>query len=1042
MAQGRRAIRKSLADRKPPSVPKGAPVSKANNASADLKRKNAKLERELSEALDRQTATSDVLKAISRSNFDLQEMLQTLTETAARLCNADMASISRQDEAGFYQATNYNFPSDWVEYTRAFRTFPGRGSVSGRALLEGRAVQVADVEADVEYTYWEMQKKSGYRTFLAVPLFRDGQPIVMLNIARKTVMPFTDKQIELVSTFADQAVIAIENVRLFEEVQARTRDLSESLQQQTATAEVLKVISRSTFDLQTVLNTLTGSAAQLCDADMASISRDDGTGFHHVTNQGFPVDWVDYSRPFRMRAGRGSVVGRALLEGAVVQVADVLGDPEYTYLEPQKKAGYRTFLSVPLLRQGKPIGVLSLANRSVRPFSDKQIGLVQTFADQAVIAIENVRLFDELQARTRDLSEALTYQTGSANILRVIASSPTDVDPVLKSIVESACELCQADDALVTLRDGDELVFQAQHGSIPVVWQRQPIDHEGPSGLAIINGTPVHVDDLLGPDGEQFPRARKFAHETNVRTILSVPLLREGESIGVIVLRRTEVRPFTHKQVSLLQTFADQAVIAIGNVRMFEQVQAKTRDLSESLQQQTATAEVLKVISRSAFDLPTVLTTLTESAKALCGSASGIIYRRDGDVYRYAASTMDVVQAYRDYEQQTDIRAGRGTLIGRMALEKRVVQITDAWNDPEYAEKDAARLGNVRAMLGVPLMRGNDPVGAFALARTEPIPFTPREVELITTFADQAVIAIENARLLEEVQSRTKELSLSLEGLRTAQDRLVQTEKLASLGQLTAGIAHEIKNPLNFINNFSSLSAELVDELNELVAAASLDPKMRTDVGELTQMLTSNLQKVVQHGKRADSIVKNMLLHSREGSGEQRAADINALLDESLNLAYHGARAEKPRFNVTLERDFDESAGSIEVFPQEITRAFLNLISNGFYAATERKSEVDDARFEPTLSATTKNLGQTVEIRIRDNGIGIPPHVKEKMFNPFFTTKPAGEGTGLGLSMSHDIIVKQHGGSIDVESVPGAFTEFTIVLPRTSGLQGKKRGNA
>jgi signal transduction histidine kinase len=403
---------------------------------------------------------------------------------------------------------------------------------------------------------------------------------------------------------------------------------------------------------------------------------------------------------------------------------------------------------------------------------------------------------------------------------------------------------------------------------------------------------------------------------------------------------------------------------------------------------------------------------------------------------------MDVVQAYRDYEQQTGIRAGRGTLIGRMALEKRVVQITDAWNDPEYTEKDAARLGNVRAMLGVPLMRGNEPVGAFALARTEPVPFTPREVELITTFADQAVIAIENARLLEEVQSRTKELSLTLEGLRTAQDRLVQTEKLASLGQLTAGIAHEIKNPLNFVNNFSSLSAELVDELNELVAAASLDPKMRTDIGELTQMLTSNLQKVVQHGKRADSIVKNMLLHSREGSGDHRASDINALLDESLNLAYHGARAESPQFNVTLQREFDPSSGSIEVFPQEISRAFLNLISNGLYAATKRKTELDDGTFEPTLTATTKNLGTAVEIRIRDNGIGIPPYVKEKMFNPFFTTKPAGEGTGLGLSMSHDIIVKQHGGSIDVESVAGAFTEFIIVLPRTSSLQGKKRGNA
>jgi signal transduction histidine kinase len=269
---------------------------------------------------------------------------------------------------------------------------------------------------------------------------------------------------------------------------------------------------------------------------------------------------------------------------------------------------------------------------------------------------------------------------------------------------------------------------------------------------------------------------------------------------------------------------------------------------------------------------------------------------------------------------------------------------------------------------------------------------------------------------------------------------LVQTEKLASLGQLTAGIAHEIKNPLNFVNNFSALSAELTDELNEVLKPVALDRKLREEVDELTGLLKNNLEKVVQHGKRADSIVKNMLLHSREGSGEHRPTDINSLLDESLNLAYHGARAEKPGFNITLQRDFDPNAGTIELFPQEITRAFLNLIANGFYAANRRKKDDGEPGFDPILRASTKNLGSRVEIRIRDNGIGILAEVREKMFNPFFTTKPAGEGTGLGLSMSHDIIVKQHGGRIDVETEPGQFTEFIIVLPRTSDLSGKSRG--
>jgi signal transduction histidine kinase len=299
------------------------------------------------------------------------------------------------------------------------------------------------------------------------------------------------------------------------------------------------------------------------------------------------------------------------------------------------------------------------------------------------------------------------------------------------------------------------------------------------------------------------------------------------------------------------------------------------------------------------------------------------------------------------------------------------------------------------------------------------------------------VVAIQNARLFESVEARTRELAKSLKELRTAQDRLVQTEKLASLGQLTAGIAHEIKNPLNFVNNFSAISVELIDELRQALAGANLNNRLRAQISEIADTLQGNLDKVVQHGKRADAIVKNMLLHSRQSSGERRPIDINTLVEESLNLAYHGARAEKQGFNITLERSFDPVAGEVDLFPQEITRVLLNLISNGFYAATKRKAEANGGDYEPTLAAATKNLGDSVEIRIRDNGTGIPPEVKEKMFNPFFTTKPAGEGTGLGLSLSHDIIVKQHGGSIEVDTQPGEFTEFRIVLPRWAATIAK-----
>ena len=519
------------------------------------------------------------------------------------------------------------------------------------------------------------------------------------------------------------------------------------------------------------------------------------------------------------------------------------------------------------------------------------------------------------------------------------------------------------------------------------------------------------------------------------RTMLGVPMLRQGEPIGVLVLVQSAVRPFTDKQIDLATTFADQAVIAIENVRLFDEVQTRTRDLAESLQQQTATADVLKVISRSAFDLRTVLQTLIESAARLCDADKGNITREKDGIFYRAAESYGYSLEFLEHVKGMPIEADRGSATGRALLEKRVIHIPDVKADPEYTLLEGQRLGDYRTVLAVPMLREGVPLGVLTLTRSEVRPFTDKQIELVTTFADQAAIAIENVRLFESVEARTRELAASLENLRTTQDRLVQTQKLASLGQLTAGIAHEIKNPLNFVNNFSGVSAELIDELQETLKDVNLNEKRRKEINELTNTLRGNLDKVVQHGKRADAIVKNMLLHSREGSGEHRLVDINALVEEGLNLAYHGARAEKQGFNITLERSLDPAAGAADVFPQDITRALLNLISNGFYAATKRKAEANGGDYEPTLAAATKNLGDRVEIRIRDNGTGIPPEVKEKIFNPFFTTKPAGEGTGLGLSISHDIIVKQHGGSIEVDTQPGEFTEFRIVLPRAAVFQ-------
>jgi signal transduction histidine kinase len=387
-----------------------------------------------------------------------------------------------------------------------------------------------------------------------------------------------------------------------------------------------------------------------------------------------------------------------------------------------------------------------------------------------------------------------------------------------------------------------------------------------------------------------------------------------------------------------------------------------------------------------------------------------------------------------EYLKDIPIEIDRGSASGRALLESRAVHIPDVTADPEYIMLEAQKLGKFRTILSVPMLRESVPIGVLNLTRSEVRPFTDKQIELVTTFADQAAIAIENVRLFESVEARTRELAKSLEDLRATQDRLVQTQKLASLGQLTAGIAHEIKNPLNFVNNFSGVSSELIDELQEALKGLSIDQKARAEINELADTLRGNLDKVVQHGKRADAIVKNMLLHSREGSVEHRIVDVNGLVDESLNLAWHGARAEKQGFDITLQRSFDQTAGEADLFPQDITRALLNLISNGFYAATSRQAETNGGDYVPTLAASTKSLGDRVEIRIRDNGTGIPPEVKEKMFNPFFTTKPAGEGTGLGLSICHDIIVKQHGGSIEVDTQPGEFTEIRVILPRVAAL--------
>jgi GAF domain-containing protein len=693
----------------------------------------------LRESLQQQTATADVLKVISRSTFDLQTVLDTLIESAVRLCEADMGQIARPNEAGFFRIqAHYGYTPELKEEMERISFKPGHESVTGRALLERATVQILDAQTDPEYKLSELQRLGGYRSLIGAPLLREGTPIGVFGLSRHSVRPFSDKQMTLLTTFADQAVIAIENARLFDEVQARTRELSQSVEELRALGEVSQAVN-STVDLETVLNTIVAKATQLSGTEAGAIYVFDQAvqEFQLRATYGMDDAIIREIRDRRIHIG-DTLVGEAVQQRIPIQIPDIQDDPNPLVPDVIVRAGFRALLIVPLLGADRIVGALVVRRKRPGEFPKHAVDLLQTFAAQSVLAIQNARLFEEVQAKTRDLTEAVTYQTGSSNILSVIASSPTDVAPALKAIVESACEICDANDAVVFLKDGGDLVFSAHHGPIPIDLERWPINRKWITGRAVVDKAPQHIHDLLGPEGDDFPEARELARHQGQRTVLSVPLLQEGEAIGVISLRRIEVQPFNDKQIELLKSFADQAVIAISNVRLFEQVQERTRELSRSL---------------------------------------------------------------------------------------------------------------------------ND--------------------------------------------------------LRTAQDRLVQTEKLASLGQLTAGIAHEIKNPLNFVNNFSAVSVELIDEMQETLEGMQLDEDRRTEMNQLAETLRGNLDKVVQHGKRADAIVKNMLLHSRQGSGEHRPVDVNALVEESLNLAYHGARAEKQGFNITLKRSFDPTLVRSTCFPRK-----------------------------------------------------------------------------------------------------------------------------
>jgi GAF domain-containing protein len=704
-----------------------------------------KRNRELTEALEQQTATSEVLRVISSSPTDVQPVFDAIVQSATRLCDASFGSAHRFDGQLITIDARDKYTPDEIERSeKRFPTPATRGRAVGRAILDRQVVHIEDVREDPEYDVAH-QTELSYRTVLAVPLLKDGNPIGALGMWRREVKPFTENQINLVKTFADQAVIAIENVRLFQELEARNAELREALEHQTATAEVLGIISRSPTDVQPVLDAIVESAARVCGIDDVELRLREGNSLVSRAHFGpIPIS--------RAEIPIDAPPVRWVREHGTLHIPDVRAQNDIPLVAP---GPLRTWLAVPLRLQEELFGALTARRTELRPFTPAQMKLLETFADQAVIAIENVRLFKELQERNRDLTEALEQQTATSEILRVIASSPTDIQPVLDVVAQNAAKLCDASDAVIDRLDGEVIKQVAQYGAIPVP-EPNRVNRNSPVGRAIVDRKTIHVHDLAAEIETEYPESKSRQKVSGTRTMLVTPLLREGMPIGTINIRRTEVRPFSEKQIKLLETFADQAVIAIENVRLF-------KELTEALQQQTATSEILGVIASSPTDIQPVLKVVAESAARLCDASNAGIWRTDGENYWLVMSHGPV--PFPPSEKTRPLT--RGSNVSRAIIDRETVHIDDissADAQAEFPETWAlAQDTGVRTVLITPLLREGVAIGAIHVRRTEVRRFSEKQVSLLKTFADQAVIAIENVRLFKELEDRNRDLTEALE---------------------------------------------------------------------------------------------------------------------------------------------------------------------------------------------------------------------------------------------------------------------------------------
>jgi GAF domain-containing protein len=932
--------RRKTPDPKRRNVLKDTPAPDLPNSKNDLEVR--RLTRELSEAREQQAATSEVLKAISGSTFDLQTVLDTLLQLAVRLCGADQGTVAQRKGDTFYRSVSYGFSPAYLEYVEDIPVKPGRDTGTGRALFEGKVIHISDVLTDPDFTWKEGQRLGGFRTVLGVPMLHEGVAVGVLALTRSAVRPFSDEQIALVENFAAQAASAIENARLLDELRQRTTDVTEALEQQTATSEVLRVISSTPGDLQPVFATMLEKAVHICDANFGNIYRWDGDTLHLVATQNAPPAFAEARRLTTGRPGPKTPTGRMIANKKVVHIADLRVEKAYADRDPWivtgvELGGVRTVLMVPMLKENELIGAFSVYRQKVQRFSDKQIELSKNFAAQAVIAIENARLLNELRQRTSELTQSLEQQTATSEVLQVISSSLGDLKPVFEAMLQNAIRICAGKFGILWLYEEGDFRCAALHNAPAAFaeqFQSQPVVHPVPgAGLRTLAETRqvTQVADMAATQAyieQRSPTVVAAVEFGGVRTFVHVPMLKENTLVGAITVYRQEVRPFGEKQIQLLKNFAAQAVIAIENARLLNELRQRTddltertADLTEALEQQTATSDVLQVISSSPGDLEPVFRTMLENATRICDAKFGNVYLWDGDVLCLVAAHNTPV-AFAESRKRAPFRPNPSHPFSRMVLTKQVFHVPDVAALAAYKQGDAhlveaVELGGIRTSLGVPMLKEDNIIGALLVYRQEVRPFTDKQIALLQNFAAQAVIAMENARLLKELRERTEQVE-------------AQSQELIKLNQQ---LEQRVTDQVGEIERMSRLRRFLPPQVADLIVASGSEKQLESHRREITALFC-DLRGFTGFTESAD------------------AEDVMALLRD-----YHAAIGEIViKYNGTLERYAGD--GVMVVFNDPVP------LENPALQAVLMALELRDAL--GALTATWSRLGHEIGF-----GIGI-----------------------------------------------------------------------